>query len=56
MLAVTYVGGEIAQSTVRLPQAATGMFQAMLLFFLLATDVLVRWRLAFRRGHAKVAP
>ena len=56
VLAVTYVGGEIAQSTVRLPQAATGMFQAMLLFFLLATDVLVRWRLAFRRGHAKVAP
>lgn len=56
VLAVTYVGGEIAQSTLRLPQAATGMFQAMLLFFLLATDVLVRWRLAFRRNPAKVAP
>jgi simple sugar transport system permease protein len=48
VLAVTYVGGEIAQSTVRLPSAATGMFQAMLLFFLLATDVLVRWRLVWR--------
>lgn len=49
VLAVTYVGGEIAQSTLRLPQAATGMFQAMLLFFLLATDVLVRYRPALKR-------
>ena len=28
----------------------------MLLFFLLAGDVLVRWRLAFRRNPAKAAP
>ena len=49
VLAGTYVGGEIAQSTVRLPQAATGLFQATLLFMLLATDVLVRWRIAFKR-------
>lgn len=49
VLAVTYVGGEIAQSTVRLPAAAAGMFQAMLLFFLLATDVLVRYRPVLRR-------
>ena len=52
VLAGTYVGGEIAQSTVRLPQAATGLFQAMLLFMLLATDVLVRWRIAFKRRTA----
>ena len=52
VLAVTYVGGEIAQSTVRLPAAATGMFQALLLFFLLATDVLVRYRLVFRARPA----
>lgn len=52
VLAGTYVGGEIAQSTVRLPQAATGLFQAMLLFMLLATDVLVRWRIAFKRRAA----
>lgn len=56
VLAATYVGGEIAQTTVRLPQAATGMFQAMLLFFLLATDVLVRYRIAFRARPAKVLP
>ncbi len=52
VLAATYVGGEIAQSTVRLPQAATGMFQAMLLFMLLATDVLVRWRVVWKRRTA----
>ena len=52
VLAGTYVGGEIAQSTVRLPQAATGLFQATLLFMLLATDVLVRWRIAFKRRPA----
>ncbi|NNM73614.1 ABC transporter permease [Enterovirga aerilata] len=44
VLAVTHVGGELAQTGVGLPQAATGMFQAMLLFFLLATDVLIRFR------------
>lgn len=49
VLAATYVGGEIAQSTIRLPQAATGMFQALLLFMLLATDVLVRWRIVWKR-------
>ena len=48
VLAATYVGGEIAQTTVRLPQAATGMFQALLLFMLLATDVLVRYRIGWR--------
>ena len=52
VLAGTYVGGELAQSTVRLPQAATGRFQATLLFMLLATDVLVRWRIAFKRRAA----
>ncbi|PZU91755.1 MAG: sugar ABC transporter permease [Chelatococcus sp.] len=52
VLAATYVGGEIAQTTVRLPQAATGMFQALLLFMLLATDVLVRWRIVWKRRAA----
>ncbi len=48
VLAATYVGGEIAQTTVKLPQAATGMFQALLLFMLLATDVLVRYRIGWK--------
>ncbi len=44
VLAVSYVGGELAQTEAGLPHAATGMFQAMMLFFLLAVDILVRYR------------
>ncbi|QQR37419.1 ABC transporter permease [Devosia oryziradicis] len=45
VLAITFVGGEVAQTTIGLPNAATGIFQAMVLFFLLAGDLLVRYRL-----------
>jgi len=44
VLAVSYVGGELAQSNIGLPKSATGVFQAMMLFFLLAADVLVKYR------------
>ena len=58
VLALTYVGGESAQTALGLPSAAAGVFQAMMLFFLLATDILVRYRLAWRRpaaGHPQPA-
>jgi len=45
VLAVTFVGGEVAQTTIGLPNAAVGIFQAMMLFFLLAGDILVRYRI-----------
>ena len=45
VLAITYVGGEVAQTTIGLSSAATGVFQAMMLFFLLAGDILVRYRI-----------
>ncbi len=45
ILAISYVGGEIAQTSIGLPNAATGVFQAMMLFFLLATDILVNYRI-----------
>jgi simple sugar transport system permease protein len=44
VLAISYVGGEIAQTTMGLPSAATGVFQAMMLFLLLAGDILIRYR------------
>ncbi|MEM6490978.1 MAG: ABC transporter permease, partial [Pseudomonadota bacterium] len=53
VMAISYVGGEIAQTTLRLPAAATAMFQAMMLFFLLATDVLIRNRLVWRVEGAR---
>jgi general nucleoside transport system permease protein len=47
VLAVTYVGGDLAQSALQLPNASKGIFQAMLLFFLLASDILIRYRVRF---------
>ncbi|MDB5613381.1 MAG: transporter permease, partial [Devosia sp.] len=44
VLAITFVGGEVAQTTIGLPNAATGIFQAMMLFFLLAGDILIKYR------------
>ena len=44
VLAITYVGGDMAQSALQLPNASKGIFQAMMLFFLLASDILIRYR------------
>ncbi len=43
VMALSYLGGESAQITLNLPLAITGVFQGMLLFFLLATDVLINY-------------
>jgi simple sugar transport system permease protein len=45
VLAITFVGGEVAQITIRLPEPGVGILQALMLFLLLAGDVLVRYRL-----------
>jgi len=45
LMALSYIGGETAQVEVGLPQAVTGVFQGLLLFFLLASDFLVRYRI-----------
>ena len=47
IMALFYIGGELAQSRLGLPSAITGVFQGMLLFFLLAVDLLVRFRLRY---------
>jgi len=44
LMALTYLGGETAQINLGLPVAVTGVFQGMVLFFLLASDVLVNYR------------
>jgi general nucleoside transport system permease protein len=49
LLALTYIGGETAQTAMSLPSATTSVFQGLLLFFLLAADVLVGYRVAWRR-------
>jgi simple sugar transport system permease protein len=44
VMALSFIGGETAQIALGVPKAATGVFQGLLLFFLLACDVLVRFR------------
>jgi simple sugar transport system permease protein len=56
VMALSYLGGENVQITVGLPQAVTGVFQGMLLFFLLACDVLVRYRIRFGATRQPVRP
>jgi simple sugar transport system permease protein len=53
LMALMYLGGESLQMELNLPLAITGVFQGMLLFFVLASDVLIRYR--FRFGAAAVA-
>ena len=53
LMALTYLGGDSAQIEMNLPNAITGVFQGMLLFFLLACDVLMKYR--FRVGRRRIA-
>ena len=45
LLALTYIGGELAQLTMQLPAASVQVFQGMLLFFILGFDILTRFRI-----------
>lgn len=45
LMALTYIGGEMASTNLGLPSAAIQAFQGMLLFFLLAVDVLANYRI-----------
>ena len=48
LLALTYIGGELAQLTMGLPAASVQVFQGMLLFFLLGFDLLTRYQIRRR--------
>jgi general nucleoside transport system permease protein len=50
LLALTYIGGELAQSGLGLPASAIQVFQGMLLFFLLALDLLTNYSIRLRIG------
>ncbi len=53
LMALIYLGGEAAQVSLQLPAAITGIFQGMLLFFLLGADAFIDNRL--RRPNLKSA-
>ncbi|MFM2446636.1 MAG: hypothetical protein RI936_1083 [Pseudomonadota bacterium] len=48
VMALFYIGGELAQSRLGLPAALTGVYQGLLLFFLLACDTLILYRVQWR--------
>jgi ABC-type uncharacterized transport system permease subunit len=56
VMAITYVGGDLAQSAAQLPNASKGIFQAMVLFFLLASDILIRYRMKVVRTTPEAVP
>ena len=48
LMSLLYLGGEQAQMSLALPSAITGLFQGLLLFYLLAADLFVNFRLRVR--------
>ncbi len=49
LMALTYIGGDIAQGSLGLPIASIQLFQGGLLFSLLAVDVMVNYRLRWAK-------
>ncbi len=52
LMSMFYIGGELAQSRLGLPKSLTGVFQGLLLFSLLACDVLMNYRLRWQASRA----
>lgn len=44
LMSLLYIGGETAQIELQVPSAITGMFQGLLLFYLLAADLFIHYR------------
>jgi general nucleoside transport system permease protein len=53
LLALTYLGGDAAQINLGLPNAVTGIFQGILLFYLLGCDILLLNRISWRSGRPR---
>jgi general nucleoside transport system permease protein len=55
-LALTFIGGESAQISIKIPLDLTKVFQGILLFYLLACDSLIIHRIRLLRTQAKAEP
>ena len=55
LMALLYLGGESGQMNLDLPSAVTGIFQGLLLFYLLAADFLINYRLRLVRARQEAA-
>jgi len=49
IMALFYIGGELSQSRLGMPSAITGVFQGILLFALLACDVLIHYKIRWSK-------
>jgi ABC-type uncharacterized transport system permease subunit len=49
LMSLLYIGGESAQIELQLPSAITGLFQGLLLFYLLAADLFIHYRFKPRK-------
>ncbi|TAG47039.1 MAG: ABC transporter permease [Betaproteobacteria bacterium] len=49
LMSMFYIGGELAQSRLRLSKSLTGVLQGLLLFTLLACDTLIAYRVRWQR-------
>ncbi|GAB3554048.1 ABC transporter permease [Noviherbaspirillum agri] len=49
IMALFYIGGELSQSRLGMPNAITGVFQGILLFALLACDVLIHYKIRWSK-------
>jgi ABC-type uncharacterized transport system permease subunit len=56
LMSMFYIGGELAQSRLGLPQSLTGVFQGLLLFTLLACDTLIAYRIRWKPSRGAAAP
>jgi simple sugar transport system permease protein len=54
VLAVTYVGGQVAQTVVHVPNATAGLFQALILFAILSSDIFVRYKMKIKTNKTEV--
>lgn len=52
LLALTFIGGELAQFMLSLPSASIQVFQGMLLMTLLAMDIFVNYKVVWRKKEA----
>jgi simple sugar transport system permease protein len=55
LMSLLYLGGETVQLELQMPAAVTGVFQGTLLFYLLAADLFVTFRLRRARGKTPAA-
>ena len=55
LMSLLYIGGESAQMELQVPSSITGLFQGLLLFYLLAADLFIHYRFKPRKRHKPIS-